>query len=373
MAATDLGETTVEPEIRVSYIDVHDVDGLGLEIATQMTLEVKKLGSIKEANENQWNHIVEQSNLSCIYHRYEWLRAVEVGTSHEPRHLLVSKNDNPIGICPNFVTDLGPIHRLTSLRPGYGGPITMTDETATLDLLLESVPDICTGTVILNELRTYDECFVRYHDVFKDHGYKISLKECRFPLDLTQGWESLFDGMDSERRRGIRRGHDNEFDVVDEAVTERTLSAFYEGYATVMSRIGTEKLPWSFVRELIQFDDRVKLFSLYVDGNRRGMYMYLLDDEQSTLQHLFSAVTEEHFEYYAAELLHEHTIKWGIDNGYETYELRGAVPDFRDGVFRFKEGFGAEATPLLTWERGCPTLALPVLEVGRLIEERIKS
>jgi len=338
-----------------------------------MTLDVKRLGSIRSANKNQWNNVVEQSKLGCVYHRYEWVRAIEAGTSREPRHLLVSKKDNPIAIFPNFVTDLGPVHRLASVRPGYGGPIAMTDEAEAMELLLESVPDLCSGTTVVSELRTYDQRFVRYQELLRDNGYRLILKECRFPLDLTRGWEALFDGMHSERRRGIRRGHDNEFDVVDETVTEQILSDFYDDYARVMDRVGTEALPRSFVLELGRLDDRVKIFSLRVDGERRGMYLYLLDEEQSTLQHLLVAVTEAHFEYNAAELLHEHAIKWGIERGYETYELGGVIPEVRDGVFRFKENFGAEAMPLLTWERGSPTPALPLLTIGRSIEDRLSS
>ena len=336
-----------------------------------MSLDVSRHDSIETTNRNQWNNVVEQSDLGCVYHRYEWLRAVEAGTDHEPRHLVVSKKDNPIAVFPNFVVDLGPVRRLSSMRPGYGGPVVMTDEEAALGALLEAVPDLGSGTVLLNELRTYDQHYVRYHDVLREYDYRLRLKECRFVLDLTRGWDAIWSDMDSERRRGIRRGHDNDVEFVDERVTEETLSTFYEEYATVLERVGTSPLPGSFFDELAQFAERLKLFTLLVDGTPRGRNLYLLDDEQSTFQHLFTAVTEHHFEYHAAELFHEHAVKWGIENGYERYELRGSTPDFRSGLYKFKADFGAQVLPLFVWERGCPPPALTALDVGRSIDRRL--
>ena len=330
-----------------------------------MSLEVTRLDSIESANRNQWNNVVEQSSLGCVYHRYGWLRAVEAGTRLEPKHLVVSKSNNPIAVFPNFVTEFGPVRRLTSIEPGYGGPVVMTDEETALELLFDSVSDLCNGRTLFNALRTYDQRFVRYHRLLTERGYSSTILSCRFTLDLTLGWEPLFEGMHSERRRGIRRGHESEFEIVDEEITNEMLSTFYDDYVTVMNRVGMETLPRSFFHELRQFRDRLKLFALEVDGERHGMYIYLLDDEQETLQHLFTAVTRDDFEYHAPELLHEHAIKWGIDEGYETYELRGALPDFRNGVYRFKEYFGAEVHPILVWERGFPGPTLSVLNAGR--------
>ncbi|MHC3436916.1 lipid II:glycine glycyltransferase FemX [Natrialbaceae archaeon A-gly3] len=338
-----------------------------------MTVEVFWIDSLDAVNRNQWNQVVEQSPLGTVYHRYGWLEAVEHGTDHEPRHLVVSKKGNPIAIFPNFVTTFGPVRRLTSIAPGFGGPVVMTDEEESLTRLLEAVTDVRERTIVSNQLRTYGQDYVRYNDLLTDYGYDLRVEWCRFVLDLDRGVDELFADMDSERRRGIRRGHDQDVDIVDEELTGRALSRFYDNYATVMDRVGQPDVPRSFFLELGEFDERVKLFSLEVEGTDCGSFLYLLDDERSTIHHAFTGVTREHLEYHAAELLHEHAIKWGIEHGYETYDLRGARTDFRDGVFRFKEDFGARAVPLLTWERGFPTPILPVMNVGRSLYHQFRS
>ncbi|WP_247731115.1 GNAT family N-acetyltransferase [Halovivax limisalsi] len=335
-----------------------------------MSLEVRRLDSIESVNENQWNNVVEQSEHGCAYHRYGWLRAVERGTGRDPRHLLVSKKDNPVAVLPNFVTELGPVSQLTSIKPGYGGPIAMTDEAAALELLLDELADLCSGRILFNAFRTYDQSYVGYQDVLSERGYEVTVLSCRFTLDLTRGWDALFADMDGERRRDIRRGNDQSVEVVSEPITEESLAEFYDDYVRVMDRVGMPTLPRPFVLELASLEGRIELFSLRVDGAHAGSYLYLLDEEQSTLQHLFTAVTEDHFEFHAPALLHEHAIKWGIDEGYETYELRGSAPDFRTGVYRFKSQFGANAIPLLVWERGRPAPALSALRAGRSIYRR---
>ncbi|MDG5761815.1 GNAT family N-acetyltransferase [Natronococcus sp. A-GB1] len=338
-----------------------------------MSLEVEHIDTIDAVNRNQWNNVVEQSGLGCVFHRYEWLRAVEEGLGREPRHVLVSKKGNPIAALPNFVTALGPVAQLKSIEPGYGGPIAMTDEERSLELLLDGVADRCDGRILFNQLRTYDQGYVRYHNALRERGYDVAVRSCRFALDLTRGWDAILEGMHSERRRGIRRGRETDFEVVEEPVTAAVLSTFYDDYARVMDRVGMEAFPYSFLAELERLEDRITIFSLRVDGSRRGMYLYISDDEQATFQHLYTAVTEDHFEYHAPELLHEHAIMWAIDREYETYELRGSTPDFRNGVFSFKEYFGARPIPLLLWERGRPAPALPALNLGRTVWRRFRA
>jgi len=333
-----------------------------------MSLTVRRLDGVEAANENQWNHVVEQADLGSVFHRYEWLRAIERGGSMEPRHLVVEKKGNPVALFPNFVITVGPtpLRRLNTIRPGSGGPIAMGDEEAALELLLEAIPQLCDGSILFHQVSNVDPEQVRYHDVFLEHGYDLRIDNCHQLLDLTCEWDELLAEMESSRRRAIRRGHDHDGTVVDEELTPELLADVHANYESVQERVGSERLSHSFFLELERLSGRVKVFSLRIDGTRRGTMVFVLDDERSTLHYLRSGVTEDDFEYNASELIHEHAIKWGIENGYETYHFRGTEPDFRDGLFRFKERFATRAVPSLTWERGCPRPALTALNRGRV-------
>ena len=337
-----------------------------------MSLHVSVLSSIEQTNRNQWNHVVENAPLGSLYHRYEWLQAVESGTEKEPKHLLVEKKGNPVGILPNVVNPVGPVHRLESVMPGFGGPLASTDEKEVIELLLRAVPEICDGTLFFSRFQTLDPGYIRYHEHFRQHGYVLDVNACRFIIDLSVDWETLLKNLSRTRRQNLKRGHDQTYTVTETPLTANTLSSFYVDHTAVMERSEIPALPISFILELENLDDRMRLFSLQVDGEDSGSILCHLNDEQSTIHYAYSGIRSEWFDNYASELLHEHAIKYGLENGYERYDLRRTSPDFRDGLFQFKSQFGGEAVPLLTWERGCPKPARNVLQAGRAVLTRFK-
>lgn len=334
-----------------------------------MSLNVSRVTSIESVNRNQWNQVVDQSDLGRVYHRYGWLRAIEFGTEYEPRHLLVSKKGNPVALFPNFVieSDGIPVRHLASSKISPGGPIAMTDEETAIGLLLKAVPELCDGRIVSNQIQTIGPEYSRYHELFQENGYRQRLDYCDFVLDIARDWDDILADMDGSRRRAIRRGHDNDFEVVEKELNERTMSDFYDGFSTVVERVDGREISRQFFLELAEFSDRVKVFAVRIDGQERGSILFSLDDEQSTIHYESSGVTEEHFEYNSSELIHEHAIRWGSDNGYSTYNFGGTNLDFRDGVFRFKEKFGAKPMPALAWERGCSTLQWPAYKFGRFL------
>ncbi|NHN61418.1 MULTISPECIES: GNAT family N-acetyltransferase [Halorussus] len=340
-----------------------------------MSLDVRGVDTIESVNRNQWNQVVENAAVGRVYHRYGWQRAIERGTRYEPRHLVVEKKGNPVGLFPNFVTESDglPVKHLSSPKPGPAGPIAMTDEEAVIDALLDAVPAVCDDDVISNQVQTSGPEFSRYHELFREHGYRQRLIYGDFTLDIGRDWEEILAGMDKSRRQAIRRANDREYEIVDREVTEETMAEFYEGFSSVMDRVGGRKTPRRFWLELADFDDRLKLLTLRADGGDRGTILLTLDDERSTLHYESSAITEEHFEYNPSELLHEHAIKWGQEHGYDTYNFGGTDLDFRDGVFRFKEQFGARPMPALAWERGVSPLKWPAYRLGRRLSGPVSS
>ncbi|USZ69740.1 peptidoglycan bridge formation glycyltransferase FemA/FemB family protein (plasmid) [Halorussus salilacus] len=337
-----------------------------------MSLSVIGVDTIESVNENQWNQVVEQSDLGYVYHRYGWLRAVELGTAYEPRHLLVTKKNNPIAIFPNFImdSDRTPYRHLKSSKPGPGGPIAMTDEEEAIQLLLDVAPEIGDKMVISSQIQTSGTDYSRYHSLFEENGYEQRLVYGDFTLDISRDWEDILGDMHSSRRRAIRRGHDNEFEIVDKEITRETMAEFFDDFSAVMDRVEGYKRPRRYFLELAEFSERLKLFGVRIDGDERGTILFTLDDEQSTVHYECSGVTQENFEYNASELIHEHAIRWAQERGYDTYNFGGTVLDFRDGVFRFKEKFGARPVPALAWERGCSTVQWPAYKFARSLYRR---
>ncbi len=326
----------------------------GTVVRNDSGLEVRCLETIRATDVDRWNAVVDRADLGTVFHRYEWLEAVERGLGYQPRHLLVEKDTNLIGLIPNFVVGIPktPFYRLTSIYPGFGGPLFTTDVARSLSLIVEAIPSLCGRRTIVHEIRACNTNFLRYDDSLATDGYESSRVDGRFLLNLATGYDAVFDGMDSSRRRAIRRGRELDCDLEAVDPTPTNLSRFYDGYRRRMNEIDGQVYPYAFFERLTAMDDRLLLVSLYVEEEYAGGFLALCNDEQSTVHGFFAGVPSEYFEYHASELVYDFMFRWAIDNGYERYDFGGSGADFEDGAFRFKEKFGGRLVPNLYWERG---------------------
>lgn len=340
---------------------------------------LRACGSIDEVNENQWNNVVEQSDRGSVFHRSGWLRAVEEGLGYEPRHLVLEKKGNPLGLIPNFVTGIDlPIpfanrldgfgtKRVISVEPGFGGPVIQGDERANFDLLFNHVNRLLSDRdTVYHRVKTVDSDFMRYATQFAEHGYQPETTSCRFVIDLERGWDAIESNMDSSKRSNLEDARDSA-GRVRHLIPELTdLNEFYETYEQAMTRVNGLVYPFSFFEALHEhFQDRLKLFTVDVDGEFAGGFLYLLDEERSSMHCFFHGLDSDYYRYHPSEQLDEYAMKWGIERGYDEYDLGSTRADFDDGAFRYKNELGAEIRPILSWEKGCSTFRWPVYRLGR--------
>ncbi|ELY93175.1 hypothetical protein C482_19416 [Natrialba chahannaoensis JCM 10990] len=334
-------------------------------------LTVAAVDTIREIDRDRWNEVVERADLGTVFHRYEWLAAVELGIGHPARHLLVEKDSNLIGVVPNFVVPIPktPFSRLTSIYPGFGGPLLTTDVDDSLSLVLETIPDCCSRRTIVHGIRACNTNFLRYDGALSGAGYESNRVGGRFVLPLSNGYDAVFDGMDSSKRRAIRRGRETDHDIVEAELTHQELTRFYERYRQHMESVGGHVYPRAFFEQLREMEDRILLAQLYVEGEYAGGFLELLNDERNTVHGFFAAIPPAYFEYYASERLYDYVFQWAIENGYEAYDFGGGGADFRDGAFTFKEEFGGELVPNVYWERGTNPV-WPLVRRGRSLYQR---
>ncbi len=335
-----------------------------------MGLDVRHVDSIETVNRNQWNNVVDQSDLSCVYHRYEWLRAVG-GTPSRAK-------------TPRRLETREPDRRLPELRHR-----PRADQPA-----------------------EFDQARLRWagHDDRRGGGTRVAPRRRRGLC--TGGSSSTRSGRTTRTTSAITncsrpRGTDRRSSPADSRwisrVAGRRCSPRWTENAGgdqtrprlrlrgrrggsrrantrgVLPRLrggGRPRRPADasaiLFRELHEFDDRIVVFSLRVDGGTQGRYMYLLDDEQSTLQHLFTAVTEDHFEYHARSC---------STNTRSSGESRRATTptncaDRRRISETASSGSRSTSGPRRSPSRlraRPPAPALPVLNAGRTISRRLES
>lgn len=336
-------------------------------------LEATVHATIDDVGRNQWNNLVGQSDRGTVFHRHEWLSAVERELDREPVHVVVSKGGNPVAVFPNFVDriDVGGadgvlgsvverarLRRLVSTDPGYGGPVVTTNTEECLDLLFEGVDGHTGGRTVYHSVKTYDTDAVRYAKYLAKRGFSPSLLTCRFVVDLEVEWDRIESGMHKTRRHALRSGRDMDVEVEPRPLADVDLDETYEAYRKNMERVDGDPFPRSFFRALAEdLPDRTMAFTATVDGEVVGRLIHLENEEQSSLLYYASAIGDEaNYEYNPSELLHERAMRWGMEHGFRTYDFGATGADFTDGLFRYKERYGGELHPVLHWQRGTSKL-----------------
>ncbi|WP_255149569.1 lipid II:glycine glycyltransferase FemX [Halorarius halobius] len=343
-------------------------------------LELESYDTVTAVNENQWNNLVEQSDIGSVFQRYGWLRAIEEGLGRDVRHVVVAKKGNPVALLPNIVRELPvpvdaplldrlPMRQLVSTAPGYGGPVVGSDERTTLSMLLDAVARDGRGTV-QHALRTGRAGSLRYGKRLLSRGYRPDVVTGRFVLDLTDDWDGLLGTMSRSRRQAIRRALDGDYEVSVGPLED--VAAFYDDYAANIERVGGDPFPRRFLTALSDhLADRLLAVTVTVDGTVVGRYLYLVDEERSTLHHYLPGVgSEEHFEHAPSERLHAHAIQWALEEGYDHYDLGSTSADFTDSQFRYKEGYGGRFVPTIEWERGRAPLRWGAYRLARDVYRR---
>ena len=344
--------------------------------------------TIDDLNANQWNNVVHGSKLGSVFHRYEWLRAIERGLGRPARHVVVAKKGNPVALFPNFldpidlpvdsvpavgsVADRLGLRRLVSIAPGFGGPLVTSSEREYLPVVFEALAEACGSEATYHAVKTDSVGYTRYGKFLAGEGYDARLLNCRFVLDLDAAFDDLVDGMDKSRRRALRRAREQDYEVESTPMTEAVAADVYPAYRKNMERIGGGIHPRSFFERLAaEMTDRLRVFTARVDGETVGRYVHVLDDERSAIQYFFSAIPDEgDLERSPSELLHGGAIEWAIDEGYSRYDFGATGADFTDGVFRYKQQYGGRIVPAVTWQKGYAPLKWNAFRLGRRAYQR---
>jgi len=358
--------------------------------------------SVEAVNRNQWNNVVKQSTLGSVFHRYEWVLAVERGTDQTPKHVVIDKKGNPVAILPSFATavdvpaystmrerlpepfadvletlpvesfDSLPFEQLISGAPGFGGPVITTDEEECLRLLFETLAESCERSVLSHTVKAKELGYMRYGKMFARAGYEPVLLDCRFELDLDTDFRELVDNMDKERRKAVRQARASDYEIVDHDLDD-VVESTHRRHRTDIDRVDGDVCPRSFLEELATtFPERTKLFGVEVDGTEAGRYLYILDEEQSTVHYYLSAVGDRsNFQYNPTELLHSHAIEWGQAAGYDYYDFGSTGSTFVDGLFKYKEKYGGRVIPTLRWEKGHLPVVWPAYKLGRRTYQKL--
>lgn len=312
------------------------------------------LESIEETDAPSWNKLVNRSPEGTVFHRHEWIASIEAAFDYAPRHIVIRKDGNLIGVLPQFEMDLPkiPLRQVRSVYPGFGGPVISTDRREVLNQMLQTTQNMCGGRRVSHEIRACTPELLRYHDHLYRSGYRPSRYKARFVLDVDRPYEEILEEMSRSRRRGIERGRSQDYEIVEESLTPDVIDRLHPVHVSHMGDVDGEPFPRTFFESLKAMDEDVLVLSLYLEGEYAGSFVELLDEARGTVHGFLAALSPTSYEYHASELMYDAAMRWSQDEGYRTYDFGGAAGDFGNGIFQFKRGFGGRLAPNFYWEKG---------------------
>lgn len=324
--------------------------------------------TITDIDKNQWNKVVNHSKLGSIFHQYEWLHAIEQTMPYQPRYIVVSKANNLIGVFPNFIikTPKLPIKILFSIEPGYGGPLYTKYEKDIIPMMLEEIPKICTDRIIAHHILSDNPGFSRYQLLLDKYNYRFNLRYATSIIHLQQrSYKDIYHNYDRRKKRNLKNIKNVGCQIKEESITLEKLQQFYKGYQQVMKRVQGTIYPFTFFKKLKErIPKKLKLFTANIDTQPIGSHLYLIDKKRNTFIAWLLDIQPKNQQFHPSELLHDYAIQYALNNGFKTYDFGYSHADYTNGIFNYKQEFGATASPILLWKKNCSMIPWTFLKKG---------
>jgi len=333
-------------------------------------LKYELIDSLDEIGAKEWNSVVEDSSVGTFFHGHEWLYAIEKGGEAKAKHMIIRKNDNLVSIFPNFIFKLRglPFNKLCSVFPSHGGPLILKNEKEIMNIYLKKLPSICNSGIVRHEIYFYNPELIRYCALLRGNGYVPEL-ESAFILDTKTQQNEL----KKKTRRNITKGEKYGYDLEIDELNNENLNRFYDIYSTVMNTIDGHIWSKDIFKTLIKnAPENVQLLSLYHDDEYISGEFNILDKNNSTYYSFFNGMAKEYLRYGSHYFLTWKTIEHCKENDFRFYDFGSAENNYENGIFKFKNRWGANIIPVVRWEKNYSKMKMGLFELGYSVNKRFQ-
>ena len=206
-----------------------------------------------EADKEDWNKVVEESDNGTIYHTWEWKQVIEQGLGDKAYYVIAEENNELVGIYPLFSRASLKYSKLPVLikdyfkvvwspHPqtwGYGGPCfieTANDDTR--ERMLDTVDVFVRENRRVLSLRIFP-----YKNEISQYLPKNDFREITWQtayLDLSITIDELWTNLNKKHRNSIRKGRKKDLKVI-EGKKESEVKEFYENVWCDLVKYVTDK------------------------------------------------------------------------------------------------------------------------------------
>ena len=283
----------------------------------------------------QWDDYVLGHPQANIYHLYAWGIFFKDFYGLKPLNLVVyDDNQKILGLVPLI------------LMKNYA-----------MQNIMVSLPYFCIGGIIADNQETEHVILKKIRELTISHKCKFTLlrsehisdtvefdhvekNKSTFILKLDQDHEKVFNGLQKQIRRRIRKGYQSGCEI---DISKKYIDDFYDIYRINMRLLGSPAHKKSFYAEVVnRFPENYTV--LVVLYNNKVIGAQLLSYFKKTVYLPLASSLKEFNSYSPNHLLYWESIKYGCENGYELCDFgRSSV---ESGPYIFKKQWNALEMPL---------------------------
>lgn len=319
---------------------------------------------------HEWDNLIDRGKKTTYFQSYDWLKALEDGLGLSPRHILVRKGGGLVGGMSNFIEPIEktPFKRLRNLPLGYDGPIVLRDRDPVLNSLFEKVDAICKKEGAVEHQIVTHLSRIGYSRPFSKAGYTPDLSTCRFVVEL----ENMSQNRSKRRTRDIEwiREHiygKNDFEIRKELFNRERVENFYKLYEDTSKSNGVTPFPLNFFQSMVEYlsEDNIALFTISSNEVLGGL-ICILDKGNKTIHPMFIGGRQGTVRELKSHIaLYDYSMRWGLDQGFEHYDI-GVVPaDSESGLYKFKSEFGGTVYPDIRWTKEYSGIKTRLFKIAR--------
>jgi len=331
-------------------------------------MKYKIINDYQCVDRNSWSQFVRNHPKGNIFQTPEMYELYVRTKNYEP--ILVSvidnKNNEIYGILLAVIQKehTGFIGKFSSRSIIWGGPLIKNNNRELLEMILREYKKIVSDKSIYSQIRNLykwnndDSVFISNGFNYVDH-YDIH-------IDLTKSEDELFMSMSQTRRRNIRKAikrgiNISEIDLNNDDMFKETYSIIRRLYKS----IGLPLPNSEFFKNSVQVLSKCKYLvgiGAFLKNELIGVRLVLCFN--GLIYDWYAGAKDNFIEYRPNDVLPWAVMKWGMDNGYRTFDFGGAgKPGIPYGVRDYKLKFGGN---LLNFGRFEYIHNNPLYKVGKL-------
>jgi GNAT acetyltransferase-like protein len=307
------------------------------------------------ADESNYDAFVGTVDGTHVTHTLGYRAVLRDALNARDVYLVAKVGGEIVGALPLFIAE-GPFGNVLNSLPFYGshGGVVIVDgrdpEEVFLALLsglreLAEELDVTTATIVTSPLMSHAD----FYDSLASPWFvdeRIG-QICHLPSasDSRGIEEALADAFDPKRWWDVRKSRrlgvrcERSDDVED-------MRFLADVHRRNMNRLGVPPKDWRVFEAIMRHlphDLGWRLFVSRLDGRRIGALLVLYHNQVA--EYFVPAVLEEHRSTQAGSLLVFEAMKQAVADGYGLWNLGGTAPTGQEGVYRFKQRWGAEDKP----------------------------